>query len=83
MEDALKKNLEQLLKEEGLNGRVTDLEYLTGGASNETWKFFFSSKTEKKHVSIQEINLTPTVFYPDRLSFHSKPRPKQPSSSAF
>ena len=50
MEDALKKNLEKLLKEEGLNGRVTDLEYLTGGASNETWKFFFSSKTEKKHM---------------------------------
>ena len=50
MEDALKKNLEKLLKEEGLNGRVTDLEYLTGGASNETWKFFFSSKTEKNHM---------------------------------
>ena len=39
MKEELKKNLEQLLEVNNYKGKVTKLQYLTGGASNETWKF--------------------------------------------
>lgn len=39
MLNELSKNIEQLLKEQGLQGDVSDLVPLTNGASNETWKF--------------------------------------------
>ncbi len=50
MEEDLKKNLEELLGKKVSKGKVTDLEYLTGGASNETWKFSFFTKKDKRHM---------------------------------
>jgi len=42
MIDKLSKNIESLLKGEGFNGKISDLEPLTNGASNETWSFNYS-----------------------------------------
>ena len=48
MKEELKKNLENLLKKNFNTVKVTCLEYLTGGASNETWKFQISSGSNKE-----------------------------------
>ena len=48
MKEELKKNLENLLKKNFNTVKVTCLEYLSGGSSNETWKFQISSGSNKE-----------------------------------
>ena len=53
MKEELKKNLEQLLEVNNYKGKVTKLQYLTGGASNETWKFSLSSNSKKTDLILR------------------------------
>ena len=60
MIDELSKNIESLLKEAGFNGKVNDLEPLTNGASNETWKFNFSENLVLQKMILKKGPDTPS-----------------------
>ena len=54
MQEKLKEQLEKLLNQKDYKGKVSKLEYLTGGASNETWKFHLSSKSKNEELILRK-----------------------------
>ncbi len=53
MSKTLGLELEEFLLKNGIEGRVSELVPLTGGASAETWKFTFTSKKEKSQLILR------------------------------
>jgi len=54
MSKELQIKLENLLLKNGQEGKVSNLEPLTGGASAETWKFSFSTKKGSKNLILRK-----------------------------